>query len=76
MVACQSELMSDRREGRVAVGGAAGESENLVVEGAAALIPEVVAGGEVEPVEVAAQIQVLSGLSMSWTKLSVEFMRL
>src|SRR5580700_216476 len=40
----------------VAVGGAAGKPEDFVVKSAAAAIPEVFAGSEVEPVEIAAKI--------------------
>ena len=40
----------------MSVAGAAGESEDLVVEGSAALIPEVLGRGELQPVEIGAQL--------------------
>src|SRR5271163_509417 len=43
-------------KGRMSVAGTAGESEDLVVEGTAPLIPKVLGGSELQPVEISAQL--------------------
>src|ERR1700744_766066 len=44
-----------RSKRAVPVGRAPGEAEDLIVEGSAALVPEILAGGQLKPMQVAAQ---------------------
>ncbi len=60
----------------MAIGWPARESKDFIVKRAAAQVPEILAGGQIEPVDVAAQIERFAGLSMTWAKVSVLFIRL
>ncbi len=53
--------VGDGGEAGVACGGAAGKAEDEVVVGSSTLVPEIAAGGELEEVEVGAELEVLEG---------------